>query len=66
MASQFQFQTLYFIRESSNIKCQDKTNSVGKKKTYYVTQHHIDSLQRLPGEPGESVEEDILDLKGLS
>lgn len=30
---------------------------------YYVTKHHVDSLQRLLG---ESVEEDILDLKGLS
>lgn len=37
-----------------------------KKKTiyiYYVTKHHVDSLQGLLG---ESVEEDILDLKGLS
>lgn len=49
---------------SSNIKGQDQTYSHGKKiYIYYVTKHHVDSLQRLLG---ESVEEDILDLKGLS
>lgn len=40
-----------------------KKSEKKKKYIYYVTKHHVDSLQRLLG---ESVEEDILDLKGLS